>query len=171
MTDTTRSARRLLLDQTEAAMLAAADGASLIDHARTAARRILAADGFTFVKRIGEQTDYLAEDAIETLWAGMQFDIDKCLAGRAMLREQTIVIPDITHVENIPLNVYLATFIRSLVAVPFGGHPPGYAICGYWREARTFEPEDVAIAEAFAYAIERAIERLGPDAPWDSTAV
>ena len=38
-------------------------------------------------------------------------------AGRAMVEEQTVIIPDITHVEGIPLNVYLATFIRSLIAV------------------------------------------------------
>lgn len=144
-------------------MLQTSDAASLIECARASARNILGADGFTLVKRIGEQTDYLAENAIETLWAGMQFDIDKCLAGRAMLEEHTIVIPDITHVENIPLNVYLATFIRSLVAVPFGGVPPTHAICAYWREARSIDPDEVAITEAFARAIEGAMKRLGRD--------
>ncbi|OYX39884.1 GAF domain-containing protein [Sphingomonas sp. 32-62-10] len=126
---------------------------AVVDIVRPVARSIAQADGITIVKRIGEETDYLAEDAIDTLWAGMQFPIDKCLAGRAMVEEQTVIIPDITHVEGIPLNVYLATFIRSLIAVPIGDVKPTYAICAYWREAGPIDSDTVALMEALGRVI------------------
>lgn len=121
---------------------------AVIATVRPVARSIAQADGITIVKRIGEETDYLAEDAIDTLWAGMQFPIDKCLAGRAMVEEQTIIIPDVTHVEGIPLNVYLATFIRSVVAVPIGYGKPSYAICAYWQDAGPIDSDTVVLLEA-----------------------
>lgn len=149
----TVAARWALLADTVRAMAQAATDAEVVALAQAAARRIARADGITIVKRIGEETDYLAEDTVEPLWAGLQFPIDKCLAGRAMTEERTIVVPDITHVEDIPLNVYLATFIRSLVAVPIGDHPPTHAICAYWRETGPIDPHAVALFEALARGI------------------
>ncbi|MBA4049006.1 MAG: hypothetical protein C0476_10745, partial [Sphingomonas sp.] len=110
-------ARWSLLVDTIEAIARARSATAIIELAAGSARQIAEADGITIVRRIGEETDYLVENTIEPLWAGLQFPIDKCLAGRAMVEEQTIVISDINQVENIPLNVYLATFIRSLVAV------------------------------------------------------
>lgn len=115
---------------------------------RDVARAIAKADGITIVERIGAETDYLAEDTIEPLWAGLQFPIDKCLAGRAMTEERTVLVSDITQVENIPLNVYLATFIRSLVAVPIGDAPPTHAICAYWKETAPIDDDTLALMEA-----------------------
>ena len=132
----------------------------LIEIVRAVARSIAQADGITIVKRIGEETDYLAEDAIGPLWAGLQFPIDKCLAGRAMTEEHTVVIPDITQTENIPLNVYLGTFIRSLVAVPIGGGRPTHAICAYWQVAGPIPPETITLMEALAVAMGNAFERM-----------
>ncbi len=149
----TVAARWALLADTVRAMAQAATAAEVVALAHAAARRIARADGITIVKRIGEETDYLAEDTVEPLWTGLQFPIDKCLAGRAMTEERTIVVPDITHVEDIPLNVYLATFIRSLVAVPIGDHPPTHAICAYWRETGPIDPNAVALFEALARGI------------------
>lgn len=146
-------ARWSLLVDTIESMTRARSAAAIIELAAGSARQIAEADGITIVRRIGEETDYLIEDAIEPLWAGLQFPIDKCLAGRAMVEEQTIVISDINHVENIPLNVYLATFIRSLVAVPIGDPRPTHAICAYWRETRTIEPEAIALMEALGRAM------------------
>lgn len=153
----TVAARWALLADTVRAMAQAATDAEVVALAQAAARRIARADGITIVKRIGEETDYLAEDTVEPLWTGLQFPIDKCLAGRAMTEERTIVVPDITHVEDIPLNVYLATFIRSLVAVPIGDHPPTHAICAYWRETGTIDPDAVALFEALARGIGAAL--------------
>lgn len=133
---------------------------AVVDIVQPVARSIAQADGITIVKRIGEETDYLAEDAIETLWAGMQFPIDKCLAGRAMVEEQTVIIPDITHVEGIPLNVYLATFIRSLIAVPISDVKPTHAICAYWQEAGPIDPETVTLMEALGRAMGGVIAML-----------
>ncbi|MBA3838622.1 MAG: GAF domain-containing protein [Sphingomonas sp.] len=146
-------ARWSLLVDTIEAMTRSRSTAAIIELAAGSARQIAEADGITIVRRIGEETDYLIEDTIEPLWAGLQFPIDKCLAGRAMVEEQTIVISDINHVENIPLNVYLATFIRSLVAVPIGDPRPTHAICAYWRETRTIEPEAIALMEALGRAM------------------
>lgn len=153
MSDLTVTDRWSLLALTARAIVQARSVADVVILAHAAARRIAAADGITIVKRIGEETDYLAEDTIEPLWTGLQFPIDKCLAGRAMVEEQTIIVPDITHVEDIPLNVYLATFIRSLVAVPIGEPTPTHAICAYWREARPIDPEARSLIEALGRAM------------------
>lgn len=142
--------RWTLIGDTLQRMLQANSIADAIDIVRPVARSIAGADGITIVKRIGEQTDYLAEDTIEPLWAGIQFPIDKCLAGRAMTEERTVAVPDITRVENIPLNEYLATFIRSLVAVPIGDGAPSHAICAYWKESAPIGDDTVALMEALA---------------------
>lgn len=154
------SARWALLAETVDAIARARSAADIVTLAHAAARRIAHADGITIVKRIGEETDYLAEDTIEPLWRGLQFPIDKCLAGRAMVEEQTIIVPDITHVEDIPLNVYLATFIRSLVAVPIGNPIPTHAICAYWREARPIDPDALVLMEALGRAMGATFDLL-----------
>lgn len=150
MAEITVAERWALLADTVRAMAQAISADEVVVLAHAAGRRIARADGITIVKRIGEETDYLAEDTIEPLWTGLQFPIDKCLAGRAMTEERTINVPDITHVENIPLNVYLATFIRSLVAVPIGDHRPTHAICAYWKETRPIDPDALLLFEALA---------------------
>lgn len=152
--------RWALLSTTLRKAMHATTSAELVDIVSPVARSIAQSDGITIVKRIGEQTDYLAEDAIGPLWAGLQFPIDKCLAGRAMTEEQTVIIPDITQVENIPLNVYLATFIRSLVAVPIGEPTPTHAICAYWKESGTIPADTVALMEALARGMAAALEMV-----------
>lgn len=148
MLELTIGDRWALLAEALRQMMQAKTIAEAVEIVRPVARSIAQSDGITIVKRIGQETDYLAEDTIEPLWAGLQFPIDKCLAGRAMVEEQTILVPDITQVENIPLNAYLATFIRSLVAVPIGDGRPAYAICAYWKEAAPIEEETVTLMEA-----------------------
>lgn len=160
MTNLTVAERWKLVTDTVEQLLHIATIEAVIDIVQPVARSIAQADGITIVKRIGEETDYLAEDAIETLWAGMQFPIDKCLAGCAMVEEQTVIIPDITHVEGIPLNVYLATFIRSLIAVPIGDVKPTHAICAYWQEAGLIDPETVTLMEALGRAMGGVIAML-----------
>ncbi len=140
--------RWALLAETLQLMLRAKTAAEVIEIVRPIARSIAQADGITIVKRIGQETDYLAEDTIEPLWSGLQFPIDKCLAGRAMTEENSVVVPDITQVENIPLNVYLATFIRSLVAIPIGDGRPSHAICAYWKETAPIDADTLALMEA-----------------------
>lgn len=142
-----------VLDNVIAQLRNCASATAAIAVVHPIARGLARADGITIVKRIGDHTDYLVEDAIEQLWAGMQFPIDKCLAGRAMTEEHTVQIPDITQVENIPLNVYLATFIRRLVAVPVGMPRPTHAICAYWREPGAIDPETVDLMESLGRAL------------------
>ena len=147
-----------LLCQTVAQLRGCSSAAAAIAIVQPVARRIARADGITIVKRIGAETDYLAEDAIGQLWAGMQFPIDKCLAGRAMTEEQTVVIADITQVENIPLNIYLGTFIRSLIAVPLGTPHPTHAICAYWREPGPIDRDSIALVETLCRALGAALD-------------
>lgn len=153
MTHLTVAERWKLVTNTVEQLLHISTIEAVVEIVQPVARSIAQADGITIVKRIGEETDYLAEDAIETLWAGMQFPIDKCLAGRAMTEERTVIIADITHVEGIPLNVYLATFIRSLIAVPIGDMKPTYAICAYWQDAGPIDSDTVALMEALGRGV------------------
>ena len=160
MTSMDMDDRRALLADTSRALAAAGSAAEVVAIVRPVARIIAQADGITIVKRIGEETDYLAEDTIEPLWSGLQFPIDKCLAGRAMTEERSVIIPDITQVENIPLNVYLATFIRSLVAVPIGDGRPTHAICAYWKGSGPIAADTVALMEALAQAMGAAFAAI-----------
>jgi len=154
------SDRWALLTLTMQQIMQAPSIAAAVDIVRPVARSIAQAAGITIVKRIGDETDYLVEDTIEPLWAGLQFPIDKCLAGRAMTEEQAIIVPDITLVENIPLNVYLATFIRSLVAIPIGDAPPGHAICAYWKESGPIDLDTIALMEALGRGMGAAFAML-----------
>ena len=81
-----------------------------------------------------------------------------------MTEEATIIIPDITQVENIPLNVYLATFIRSVLAVPIRDGRPTHAICAYWRESGPIDPETIALMEALADGMTTCFARTGDNA-------
>ena len=65
------------------------------DVVRSAARRILKADGVAFVMRDKEQCWYVNEDAIGPLWKGKRFPMDQCVAGRAMVTDRVVVCPDI----------------------------------------------------------------------------
>lgn len=161
MSETEISTRRALLETTIERIKRAISEGDLVEIVRPVARSIPKADGITIVKRIGEETDYLAEDAIGPLWVGLQFPIDKCLAGRAMTEEQTVIVPDIEQTENIPLNVYLGTFIRSLVAVPIGEGRPTHAICAYWQHPGPIAPDTVDLMETLAKEMGDALMRMG----------
>lgn len=147
------SERWTLLGETVRAIAQASTAGEIVDQAQAAGRRLANADGITIVKRIGSETDYVAEDAVEPLWAGLQFPIDKCLAGRAILQRRPVIIEDITQAGDIPLNVYLSTFVRSLIAVPIGQAAPTYAICAYWRIEGPIDLATQAIMIALARAM------------------
>lgn len=152
--------REALLGQTMTRLEAQSTEAGVIEVIRSVARAIAQAEGITIVKRIGDRTEFIAEDAAERLWTGLQFEIDKCLAGRAMTEAQSVIVPDITIVENIHLNAYLATFIRSLIAVPIGEGHPTHAICAYWRDSGPIDADTVTLIEALSRAMAAALARI-----------
>ena len=48
---------------------------------KTAARRLIGADGVTLVLREGHSCHYVEEDAISPLWKGQRFPMSACVSG------------------------------------------------------------------------------------------
>ncbi len=141
--------------------LAAARGLSdVTEVVRRTARRLVGADGVTFVLRDGDQCHYVEEDAIGPLWKGMRFPLEACISGWTMLHREPAVIEDIYADERIPHDAYRPTFVRSLAMVPIRREEPIGAIGGYWAEKRLPTQDEVAILQTLADAAARAIENV-----------
>src|SRR6476620_286574 len=82
-----------------------------------AARRLLAADGVTFVLREGDRCYYAEEDAISPLWKGKRFPMAACISGWCMTERKAVAIRDIYKDARIPIDAYRSTFVRSLTMV------------------------------------------------------
>lgn len=128
------------------------------DVVRGAARRILGADGVSFVMRDQDQCWYVDEDAIGPLWKGKRFSMDQCVAGCAMKSGRVIVCPDIYADPDMPHDAYRPTFVKSLAIAPVRPRDPIAAIAVYW--ARPYDPSAEVlrklqvIARATASALE-----------------
>jgi PAS domain S-box-containing protein len=121
-------------------------------------RSVVGADGATFVLREGERVRYVAEDAIAPLWAGQSFPIGACIAGQAILSRQTVVVDDVFADERVPIDVYRATFVRSLVMVPLRRDAEFVGAMGaYWATARAPTAREVALLEAVVGAASAAV--------------
>lgn len=125
---------------------------------RASARVIADADGVTVVKRGGDHVAYVGEDAISPLWTGQRFPIQTCVSGIAILTGEPLLVPDIANDPRVPLNLYLATFAKSLAIFPIGFGPPVAALGAYWREARPIDPEAVSLLTVLARAAGGAFE-------------
>ena len=128
---------------------------------RTAARRLAGADGATFVLRDVDHCFYADEDAISPLWKGQRFPLTSCISGWAMLHAQSVVIPDITLDDRIPIESYRPTFVKSLAMVPVGAEKPAAAIGAYWASPHTASGAEMIALETLAGAVAKAIERIG----------
>jgi GAF domain-containing protein len=128
---------------------------------RSAPRRLLGADGATFVLRDVDMCFYADEDAMSPLWKGQRFPIERCISGWAMLNDASAVVPDITVDERIPQEAYRPTFVRSLVMVPVGAEKPIAAIGTYWARTRRPTADEVATLEELAALVGAALERVG----------
>jgi signal transduction histidine kinase len=145
-----------------AARLRVAEDLSTVQQVvRTAARILAHADGATFVLRDADHCFYADEDAISPLWKGQRFPVTSCISGWAMLHAQSVVVPDITADERIPLASYRPTFVKSLAMVPIGGDKPVAAIGAYWARRHAAAPAEMAGLEALARAAGEAIQRIG----------
>jgi GAF domain-containing protein len=134
---------------------------------RSAARRLAAADGATFVLRDRDFCFYADEDAIGPLWKGQRFPIQECISGWAMLHKESVCIADISVDERVPLAAYRPTFVRSLVMVPIRAADPVGAIGAYWASAGAANQDAIDRLEKLAAATGEAIDRIGlADAPW-----
>lgn len=124
---------------------------------RRGVRRLLGADGATFVLREGNQCHYVDEDAISPLWKGRRFPMGICISGWSMQHGRPAVIPDIYKDSRIPADVYRLTFVRSMVMVPVGRNDAPAAIGAYWSRLRKISDQDVALVTAIADAASVAL--------------
>lgn len=125
---------------------------------RAFARRAIGADGIAVVLRDEDKCHYVAEDAMEPLWAGQRFPMQRCVSGWAMLNQQTAVIPDIFMDPRVPVDGYRTTFVRSMIMVPIGRVEPIAAVGAYWSEAGAPTDNQIALLEALARAASTALE-------------
>lgn len=134
---------------------------------RSAARKVVSADGATFVLREGNRCFYADEDSIAPLWKGQRFPMNQCISGWAMLNKLPAVVPDIAADERIPFEAYRPTFVRSLAMVPIGKDDPLGAIGAYWAHPHAATPSEISALERLAAAAAAAIDDIGlDDAPW-----
>lgn len=131
---------------------------AIISVLRAFARRAVGADGIAIVLRDDDKCHYIAEDAMEPLWAGQRFPMQRCVSGWAMQNHETVVIPDVFMDARVPVDAYRRTFVRSMIMVPIGRPDPIAAVGAYWSEAAEPTDNQVALLEALARAASTALE-------------
>ena len=131
-----------------------------VEIVRRVGRAIAGADGIAIVRRKGDRCAYIAEDSIAPLWAGRDFPMDECVSGKAMLRARPILVEDIAQSDDVPLNLYLATYVRRLAVFPFGVDPPIGTLCAYWRDEGPIDDESARLLAALARAMGGVFETL-----------
>ena len=135
--------------------------AAIMEAAVCSARRVLEADGITFVLRDGECCHYADEDAIAPLWKGRRFPLSACISGWVMMNRETVVVPDIYRDARIPHDAYLPTFVRSLAMAPVRRADPIAALGAYWKATYRPSDQEVKTLEAIADTCSMAIASLG----------
>ncbi len=127
---------------------------------RAAARRMVDADGATFVLRDGDLCHYVDEDAIAPLWKGLRFPMETCISGWAMEHRAAVGIPDITVDRRIPQEAYAPTFVSSLAMVPIRSLDPIGAIGTYWAQPHPPTGEELQLLSALADSTAVAMENV-----------
>lgn len=127
---------------------------------RAAARRIVNADGATFVLAKGDRCFYADEDAISPLWKGQQFPMETCISGWSMLNRLQVAIPDIYKDERIPHDAYRPTFVKSLVMTPIRVDDPIAAIGTYWAAERQPAENEMKFLQMLADTTAVAMENI-----------
>jgi len=127
---------------------------------RVAARRLVGAQGATFVLLEGDVCYYADEDSMSPLWKGQRFPARTCISGWSMINRQTVSIPDIRADERIPQEAYRPTFVRSMIMAPVLGPEPLGALGAYWAQVRQPSDASVATLEALAGITATALHRF-----------
>ncbi|HEY6882300.1 MAG TPA: GAF domain-containing protein, partial [Polyangiales bacterium] len=127
---------------------------------KVCARKLVGADGATFVLRDGRQCFYLDEDAISPLWKGQRFPMEACVSGWVMDHAEQVAMPDIYVDPRVPHAAYRPTFVKSLVMTPVRRAEPVAAIGIYWAETHVATPRECDLlqnlADTTAVALENA---------------
>ncbi|WP_198147547.1 GAF domain-containing hybrid sensor histidine kinase/response regulator [Sphingobium chungbukense] len=132
----------------------------VVDVVRSAARGIIGAQGICFVTADGDHCHYVAEDAIEPLWAGQRFLMSECVSGWAMLHGEPAIIPDIWRDPRVPQTAYAPTFVKSMVMMPVDTGVTEAAIGAYWDRVGAIDDFAVALLEQLARLVAAAIRNV-----------
>jgi diguanylate cyclase (GGDEF)-like protein len=124
------------------------------------ARRLVRAQGATFVLRENEVCYYTEEEAIQPLWKGRRFAITDCVGGWTMLHRRPAIIEDVLHDPRVPKNAYMPTFVKSLTTVPIRPEDPIASLGVYWSDHHRSSPEEVRLLQALADSTAVAIENV-----------
>ncbi|QUS42526.1 response regulator [Tardiphaga alba] len=88
------------------------------------------------------------------------FPMGDCVSGWAMLKRETVIIPDIYLDSRVPHAVYRPTFVRSMVMTPVGAPETTAAIGAYWAELWTPSEATVERLETLARCAAIAFEHV-----------
>lgn len=138
----------------------ARDLTSVMEIVRSAARKLVGADGATFILREGERCFYADEDAIAPLWKGERFPIGSCVSGWTMLNSRPAIIRDIYQDVRIEHGRFRPTFVKSLIMMPIRSAAPVGAIGVYWAKTHEATKEEVDLMFALADNTSSAIESV-----------
>ncbi|CAN5146050.1 hypothetical protein BH10PSE13_BH10PSE13_07290 [soil metagenome] len=132
----------------------------VVEIVRRTARKITGAEGIAFVRCAGDHCDYVAEDAIEPLWAGQRFNMAECVSGWVMLHGEPAIIPDISADDRVPLALYEKTFVKSMVMMPVGSGPAEAAIGAYWSQTNAPTEQAVELLAMLARDVAAAMSNV-----------
>jgi signal transduction histidine kinase/CheY-like chemotaxis protein len=142
------------------ALSLARDLQTVMDIVRHAARRLVAADGATFVLKDQDRCFYADEDAIAPLWKGQRFPLTACVSGWVMLNRRPASIPDIYADDRVPHDAYRPTFVKSMVMTPIRTAAPVGAIGVYWARRHEATVEEMELLTALADSTSVAMESV-----------
>ena len=87
-------------------------------------------------------------------------DLSTSYSGWAMLNNQTAAISNIYMEKRIPHDAYRPTFVQSLIMAPVRASGPVAALGAYWKERRSFTPEDIQAVKMMADFVGNALRRI-----------
>jgi PAS domain S-box-containing protein len=138
----------------------ASDLEAIMKIVKRSVRKLVNADGSTFVLLDGDSCYYADEDTISPLWKGQRFPLNSCISGWAMLNKQSVKIEDIYSDPRIPVEAYRTTFVKSLAMVPIRISDPLGAIGAYWSIKSVPSETDIQLLQTLADATARAVENI-----------
>ncbi|AYD00494.1 HD domain-containing phosphohydrolase [Neorhizobium sp. NCHU2750] len=127
---------------------------------RQSARRLIGADGLTFLLRESGECFYIDEDAARPLWKGQRFPMDACISGWAMRNSEVVVVDDIHTDPRMPETAQRPAFVKSLVIVPLRPGDALGAIGAYWSKPGSPPEESVRRLQRIANAATLAIANV-----------
>jgi signal transduction histidine kinase/CheY-like chemotaxis protein len=142
------------------ALSLARDLDTVVNIVRHAARKLVAADGATFLLREDDRCVYAHEDAIAPLLKGRRFPLTDCIAGWTMLNRQSIAITDIYKDARVPHGDYRGSFVKSLAVAPIRTASPVGAIGVYWAQPHEASQHEIALLTALADSTSVALETV-----------